>query len=83
MSDVVVPNGWRHEDNALRREFKFLNFAEAFAFMTTVAEMAEADDHHPDWSNSYNKVAIALTSHDKGCVTKRDSSLAEQINSLV
>ena len=83
MSDVVVPNGWRHEDNALRREFKFLNFAEAFAFMTTVAEMAEAADHHPDWSNSYNKVAIALTSHDKGCVTKRDSSLAEQINSLV
>jgi len=83
MSDFVVPNGWRHEDNALRREFNFLNFAEAFAFMTTVAEMAEAADHHPDWSNSYNKVAIALTSHDKGCVTKRDSSLAEQINSLV
>jgi 4a-hydroxytetrahydrobiopterin dehydratase len=83
MSDVVVPSGWRHEDNALRREFKFLNFAEAFAFMTTVAEMAEAADHHPDWSNSYNTVAIALTSHDKGCVTKRDSSLAEQINTLV
>jgi len=83
MSDVVVPNGWRHEDNALRREFTFTNFNEAFAFMTTVAEMAEAADHHPDWSNSYNSVTIALTSHDKGCVTQRDSSLAEQINSLV
>ena len=83
MSDVVVPNGWRHEGNALRREFTFADFAEAFAFMTSVADMAEAADHHPDWSNSYNKVAIALTSHDKGCVTKRDSSLAEQINSLV
>jgi len=83
MSDVVVPNGWRHEDNALRRQFTFTNFKEAFAFMTSVADMAEAADHHPDWSNSYNKVAIALTSHDKGCVTKRDSSLAEQINSLV
>jgi 4a-hydroxytetrahydrobiopterin dehydratase len=83
MSDVVVPNGWRHEDNALRREFTFTNFKEAFAFMTSIAEMAEAADHHPDWSNSYNKVAIALTSHDKGCVTQRDSSLAEQINSLV
>lgn len=83
MSDVVVPNGWRHEDNALRREFTFTDFAEAFAFMTSVADMAEAADHHPDWSNSYNTVAIALTSHDKGCVTKRDSSLAEQINSLV
>jgi 4a-hydroxytetrahydrobiopterin dehydratase len=83
MSDVVVPNGWRHEDNALRRDFTFENFAKAFAFITSVAEMAEAADHHPDWSNSYNTVAIALTSHDKGCVTQRDSSLAEQINSLV
>jgi 4a-hydroxytetrahydrobiopterin dehydratase len=83
MSDVVVPNGWRHEDNALCREFTFADFAEAFAFMASVADMAEAADHHPDWSNSYNKVAIALTSHDKGRVTQRDSSLAEQINSLV
>lgn len=83
MSDVNIPNGWRHEDNALRREFAFTNFAEAFAFMTSIAVMAEAADHHPDWSNSYNTVAIALTSHDKGCVTQRDSSLAEQINTLV
>ena len=83
MSQVIVPNGWRHEDNALRREFTFTNFAEAFAFMTSIAEMAEAADHHPDWSNSYNTVTIALTSHDKGCVTQRDSSLAEQINTLV
>ena len=83
MSDVVVPNGCCHEDNALRREFTFTNFAEAFAFMTSIADMAEAADHHPDWSNSYNTVTIALTSHDKGCVTQRDSSLAEQINTLV
>ena len=83
MSQVIVPNGWRHENNALRREFTFTNFAEAFAFMTSIAVMAEAADHHPDWSNSYNTVAIALTSHDKGCVTQRDSSLAEQINTLV
>lgn len=83
MSDVVVPNGWRHEGNALRREFTFANFTEAFAFMTSIADMAEAADHHPDWSNSYNTVTIALTSHDKGCVTQRDSSLAEQINTLV
>jgi 4a-hydroxytetrahydrobiopterin dehydratase len=83
MSNVAVPNGWRHEDNALRREFSFTNFKEAFAFMTAIANMAEATDHHPDWSNSYNTVTIALTSHDKGCVTQRDSSLAEQINTLV
>ena len=83
MSQVIIPTGWRHEDNALRREFSFTDFAEAFAFMTAIAEMAEAADHHPDWSNSYNTVSIALTSHDKGCVTQRDSSLAEQINTLV
>ena len=83
MSQVIVPNGWRHENNALRREFGFTNFAEAFAFMTSVAQMAKDADHHPDWSNSYNTVVIALTSHDKGCVTQRDSSLAEQINTLV
>ena len=83
MSQVNVPNGWRHEDNALRREFSFTNFKEAFAFMTSIADMAEAADHHPDWSNSYNTVVIALTSHDKGCVTDRDSSLAELINTLV
>ena len=83
MSDVNIPNGWRHEGNALRREFTFTNFKEAFAFMTSIAKMAEAADHHPDWSNSYNTVAIVLTSHDKGCVTQRDSSLAEQINTLV
>ena len=83
MSQVVVPNGWRHENNALRRDFTFTNFADAFAFMTSIAELAEAADHHPDWSNSYNTVAIALTSHDKGCVTQRDSSLATQINTLV
>ena len=83
MSDVNIPNGWRHEGNALRREFSFTNFTEAFSFMTSIAEMAEAADHHPEWSNSYNRVAIALTSHDKGCVTQRDSSLAEQINTLV
>ena len=79
----MVPNGWRHENNALRREFTFTNFKEAFAFMTSVAQMAEDADHHPDWSNTYNTVAIALTSHDKGCVTQRDSSLATQINTLV
>jgi 4a-hydroxytetrahydrobiopterin dehydratase len=51
--------------------------------MSAIASMAEVADHHPDWSNSYNTVTIALTSHNKGCVTQRDSSLAEQINTLV
>ena len=75
--------GWIEKDNSLYRKFEFANFAEAFEFMTKVAVIAEEQDHHPDWSNSYNTVTIALTSHDKGCVTQRDSSLAEQINTLV
>jgi len=83
MSDVNVPNGWRHEDNALRREFTFINFAEAFAFMTSIAVMAEAADHHPDWSNSWNTVEIFLRSHDKGGkVTERDHRLATAIDEL-
>ena len=61
MSDVIVPNGWRHEDNALRREFTLADFAEAFAFMTSIALMAEAADHHPDWSRPDAPVPAALT----------------------
>ena len=65
------------------REFTFVDFKQAFQFMSLCSQYAEEIDHHPDWSNSYNTVTIALTSHDKGCVTQRDSSLAEQINTLV
>lgn len=75
---------WREQDNKLVREFEFKDFKEAFAFMVKVALLAEKMDHHPNWSNVYNKVKIELTSHDKGdTVTERDRKLASAINALV
>jgi 4a-hydroxytetrahydrobiopterin dehydratase len=77
------PDGWGVVDGKLQRELTFKNFSEAWAFMSRVALLAEKRDHHPDWSNSWNKVTIALVSHDKGEVTDRDRDLAEAINGLV
>lgn len=76
---------WRHEaaGGALIREFSFRNFAEAFGFMTRVALAAEKADHHPDWSNSYNKVSIRLSTHSAGGLTERDIALAKAIDGLV
>ena len=74
---------WKEVDNKLKRDFEFKDFVEAFSFMTKVALIAEKMDHHPDWSNSYNKVSIALTSHDKGnTVTDRDRKLAKEIDRI-
>ncbi len=75
---------WQEINNALECEFVFADFAQAFAFMTKVAALAEEMDHHPDWCNSWNKVTIRLCSHDKGnIVTDRDRRLAEAINNLL
>ncbi len=75
---------WKEEDNKLKRTFKFADFQEAFAFMTRVAFLAEAAQHHPNWSNVYNQVTIELTTHDAGnTVTEKDYSLAKAIDSLV
>lgn len=71
---------FKEYDNALVAELSFRDFATAFAFMTLVAELAETQQHHPDWSNSYNKVSIRLTTHDAGnTVTKKDRALAKAI----
>jgi 4a-hydroxytetrahydrobiopterin dehydratase len=76
--------GWVEQNNSLYRKFEFANFAEAFAFMTKVAAIAEEQDHHPDWSNVWNVVEINLCSHDAGrTVTARDHRLADSINGLV
>jgi 4a-hydroxytetrahydrobiopterin dehydratase len=64
---------------SIRNSYKFKNFNEAFAFMTRVALLAERMDHHPDWSNSYNRVEISLSTHDAGGVTERDIRLAQAI----
>ena len=81
--DLTPPDGWALDGTKLRRAFEFADFSEAWAFMTRVALLAEKHDHHPDWSNSWNKVVIELTSHDKGELTERDVTLAEAINRLV
>lgn len=69
-------------DRAIRREFRFGDFSEAFAFITRVALAAEKAGHHPDWSNSYNRVTIALSTHDAGGLTRKDLDLAARIDSL-
>ena len=71
----VLP-GWTCSGDALRREFVFADFVQAFAFMTRVALVAEKHDHHPEWSNVYNRVSITLTTHDAGGLTAKDVALA-------
>jgi 4a-hydroxytetrahydrobiopterin dehydratase len=65
------------------RSFKFGTFVEAFGFMTKVALLAEKADHHPEWSNVYNRVEIRLSTHDCGGLSKRDMALAAKIDTLV
>ena len=78
-----IPN-WRHENDRLKRQFVFKDFVEAFGFMSSVALLAEKADHHPNWSNVYNKVDIELTTHDAGnTVTEKDLALAQAINQLI
>lgn len=76
---------WRYDEAgaAFTREFKFRDFSEAFAFMTRVALLAEAANHHPEWSNAYNRVSIRLSTHDAGGVTHKDVELAQAIDRLV
>jgi 4a-hydroxytetrahydrobiopterin dehydratase len=72
---------WKEENNTLSRTFVFVNFVEAFAFMTRVAFIAERQNHHPNWSNVYNKVTIVLTTHDaNNTVTQKDYDLAKAID---
>jgi 4a-hydroxytetrahydrobiopterin dehydratase len=75
---------WQFETQpgSIRRAFKFADFPSAFAFMTRVAFIAEKSGHHPDWSNSYNRVVITLTTHDAGGVTAKDIAMAEAIDKV-
>jgi 4a-hydroxytetrahydrobiopterin dehydratase len=71
------------DKDAIRREFKFADFSQAWGFMTRVALLAEKFDHHPDWSNVWNTVRIELTTHDAGGLTENDVRLAQAIDSLL
>ena len=80
--NATIP-AWTPRGNAIRREFKFKNFNEAWGFMTRVALLAEKQNHHPDWSNVWNKVTIELTTHDSGGLTDNDLRLALAIDKLL
>ncbi len=75
---------WRHDAarDALVRDFRFADFAQAFGFMAAVAIHAEKQDHHPEWSNVYNRVTIVLTTHDAGGLSARDGRLAAVIDEM-
>ena len=74
---------WKEEDNKLKKSFTFKDFREAFAFMTTVSETVNKLDHHPFWTNTYNKVNFELNTHDAGdVVTEKDKQLAEAIDAI-
>ncbi len=73
---------WKEIDNALIADLEFKDFVDAFTFMTEVAALAEEHQHHPEWSNVYNRVSIRLTTHDAGnTLTDKDRLLAEAITS--
>ena len=76
---------WDYDEarDAITRSFTFDDFGEAFAFMTRVALLAEKADHHPEWSNVWNRVDILLTTHDAGGLSARDITMAEAIDALV
>lgn len=75
--------GWEEKDNKLQKTFKFKNFTDAFGFMTSCAIEAEKMQHHPEWSNVYNTVHVALTTHSAGStVTEKDRNLAEKMDQI-
>ena len=76
--------GWTHdaERDVIAKSFRFADFGEAFAFMTRVALEAEKADHHPEWSNVWNRVDIALTTHSAGGLTAKDVDLARKIEAI-
>jgi 4a-hydroxytetrahydrobiopterin dehydratase len=83
LTDKGIPanlNSWEFKNEGIEKSFKFKNFIEAFGFMTKVAIFAEKANHHPEWSNVYNKVNIRLTTHSASGLTQKDLDLASQID---
>lgn len=79
----MTPDGWTEANGGIERSFKFGNFSQAWAFMSQVALLAESQDHHPNWTNVWNRVDIRLTTHDAGGLTEKDRTLATAINGLI
>lgn len=75
-------DGWTVRDGKLHKDFRFGDFAEAFAFMTAIALRAEAMGHHPEWCNVYNRLSMDLTTHDAGGITVLDFELAAHADAM-
>lgn len=75
--------GWVRDGDVLRRSLRFADFVDAFGFLTRVAMIAERLFHHPEWSNVYNRVEIAITNHDAGGLTELDLEFVRRVNALV
>ncbi len=75
-------DGWQRQGDALCRQFRFANFRAAFGFMAQVALIAETLDHHPEWSNVYDRVDVAITTHDRGGITGLDVEFARRVNAI-
>jgi 4a-hydroxytetrahydrobiopterin dehydratase len=82
---LEVLAGWRQLSgrNAITKSFRFKTFSEAFGFMTRAALLAEKMDHHPEWSNVYNRVEVTLSTHSSGGVTELDVKMARKMNEFV
>lgn len=74
---------WALRDGKLYRQLQFRDFVNAWGFMSQVALLAEQADHHPEWSNVYNRVEISLTTHDAGGISEKDFALARRIDALI
>lgn len=83
--DPLFENGWTMVEgrDAITKTFKFDSFVDAFGWMTRAALWAEKWSHHPEWTNSYNRVAVVLTTHDVGGVSTLDAKLARKMDSLI
>lgn len=75
--------GWEFGDDAIHTSFEFNNFKEAFSVMTRIAFEAEAQQHHPEWTNVYNELSITLSTHDAGGVTEKDIKMAKTIEDII
>lgn len=81
--NTQASSGWIYMNDYLEKEFVFDDFKKAFAFMASVARLADHLDHHPDWCNSFNRVKIRLTTHEVNAVSELDFILAQQIEKFV
>ena len=83
LNENLAEHPWVIDNDKLHKEFRFANFIEAFGFMTRSAIIAQEMNHHPEWSNVYNRVVIDLTTHEAGGISSLDFELAEKIEGLL